>query len=295
MSESESPPNDTDTADSTSTDETTEPQSDPTPNTANEPEPSDTETPESGGFDAVIEAGTLRDAIKAVSVLVDECKLHIEERHVQIRAVDAANVGMVDVQLDASAFESYTGAGGVLGVDLDRFEDVIGMADSGELVSLQLNQTTRKLDINFGELDISMALLDPDTIRKEPDIPDLDLPATVTVEGGDLGRAKKAANMVAEHIRFRVDEESEAFIVKAEGDTDDVRFELAEDDLAEITAADAQSIFSLDYVKDLVKPLPKGTTATLLLGDDFPMKLEYELADGTVSITNMLAPRIESD
>jgi len=34
-----------------------------------------------------------------VSVLVDECKIHLEEDGLEIRAVDPANVGMVDLSL----------------------------------------------------------------------------------------------------------------------------------------------------------------------------------------------------
>jgi proliferating cell nuclear antigen len=57
-------------------------------------------------FKAIVDAETLRTALDSVSVLVDECKIHLEEDGFSIRAVDPANVGMVDLTLDREAFES---------------------------------------------------------------------------------------------------------------------------------------------------------------------------------------------
>jgi proliferating cell nuclear antigen len=253
------------------------------------------ENESSDAFSAVIEASTLRKAIKAVSVLVDECKVQINDRNARIRAVDPANVGMVDLRMHAAAFESYTGSGETLGLDLERFEEIIKMADSGELVSIELDPKMRTLNISFNGLDFTIALIEPEAIREEPDLPDLELPASVTLEGSDLSRANTAADMVSDHVTLRVDEEAETFIVKAEGDTDDVHLELDEDDLAEITAADATSMFSLEYMQSIAKPVPANTAATVLLGDEFPVVLEYELADGTIKVENFVAPRIQSD
>jgi proliferating cell nuclear antigen len=251
----------------------------------------------SGPFSATIEAGTLQDALDAVAVLFDECKINLTPGGWEIRAVDAANVAMVDLELDAAAFESYDGTGGTLGVPLDRFRDAVGMADTGHLVQLAIDPETRKLNIHCEGLDFSMALIDPDTIRKEPDEESLnfDVPAMIKLEGRDLTRAKKAADMVADHVQFIVDSTDEQFRVKAEGDTDEVDLELDRDRLEALDAADASSIFSLDYIKDIVRPIGRDTTVTLHLGNNFPVIVEYELGEDAAEVRNLVAPRIESD
>lgn len=99
-------------------------------------------TETSKGFSAIIEASTLQDAINSVSVLVDECKMRLHDDQFSIRAVDPANVGMVDLSLAAAAFESYEAGGGVIGVNLGRFEDIVGMANSGDLVQFDLDQAS---------------------------------------------------------------------------------------------------------------------------------------------------------
>mgnify|MGYP006285725349 FL=1 len=246
-------------------------------------------------FKAIVSAETLKDALDSVSVLVDECKIRLEEEEFAIRAVDPANVGMVDLSLAAAAFESYEADGGVIGVNLGRLEDIAGMANSGDLIHLELDEETRKLHIQIDGLSYTLALIDPDSIRQEPDIPDLDLPAEIVLEGSQLGRGITAADMVSDHIALRVDPDEEAFYIEAEGDTDDVDLKLDSDDLIDLTPGAADSLFSLDYLKDMNKAIPNATEVTAELGEEFPVKLHYEFAEGLGQVTYMLAPRIQSE
>ncbi len=245
-------------------------------------------------FNAIVSAETLGAALDAVSVLVDECKVHLEEEGLRIRAVDPANVGMVDMELDASAFESYEADGELVGVNLARLEDIAGMADAGQLVQMELDEETRKLHIQIDGLEYTLALIDPDSIREEPDIPDLDLPAELVLEGRNIDRAVTAADMVSDHIALGVEEADELFYVDAEGDTDDVHFELGPEDLISLTPGPAHSLFSLDYLKDMNKAIPKDAEVTVELGEEFPVKMHFEFAEGQGHVTFMLAPRIQS-
>jgi len=246
-------------------------------------------------FKAIVSADTLKETLDSVSVLVDECKIHLDEDGLSIRAVDPANVGMVDLDLAAAAFESYEADGGLIGVNLSRLEDIAGMADAGQLVQLELDEETRKLHIQIDGLEYTLALIDPDSIRQEPDIPDLDLPAHVVIEGRDIDRAVTAADMVSDHIALGVDAADELFYVDAEGDTDDVHLELTRDQLIDLEAGEAHSLFSLDYLKDMNKAIPKDAEVELELGDEYPVKMHFDIAEAQGQVTYMLAPRIQSD
>jgi proliferating cell nuclear antigen len=246
-------------------------------------------------FDAIVDADTLLTTLDSVSVLVDECKLHLEDDGIDIKAVDPANVGMVDLSLSADAFESYEADGGVIGVNLSRLEDVAGMADAGQLVHLELDKETRKLHIAIDGLEYTLALIDPDSIRQEPELPDLDLPAEIVIEGRDINQAVTAADMVSDHIALGVDDDEDMFYVDAEGDTDDVHLERTRDDLIDLQAGPAHSLFSLDYCKDMNKAIPKDAEVTTELGEEFPFKMHFDIADGEGSVTYLLAPRIQSE
>jgi proliferating cell nuclear antigen len=246
-------------------------------------------------FKAIVRAERLQSTLDSVGVLVDECKIHLDDGGIEIRAVDPANVGMVDLTLDAEAFESYEADGGLIGVNLVRLQDIAGMADSGQLVELELDEETRKLHISIDGLEYTLALIDPESIREEPDLPDLDLSSTIVIQGRDIDRAVTAADMVSDHIELGVDEADEHFYVKAQGDTDDVHLELDTEDLIDLVAGEASSLFSLDYLQDMNKAIPKDTEVTMELGEEFPVKLHFDIAEGEGSVTYMLAPRIQSN
>jgi len=290
--ESDAPATDVDVEEADASEAETEDE-DASSNPASEDASSDEGTPQA--FSAIIDEDYLNQTIDTISVLVDECRIHLNELGFRLAAVDPANVAMDETNVTEDAFESYQADGGVLGVNLGKLEDVVSMADKGDLIHLALDPETRKLHIKIGGLEYTLALIDPDSIRTEPDIPDLDLPAEVVLEGADIDRAIRAADMVSDHITFEVDADEEVFRVHAEGDTDDVDLELERDDLIGLTAAPAHSIFSLDYLKDLNKAIPKDAEVTLQLGEEFPVMLNYEYADGTGSVTQMVAPRIQSD
>jgi len=244
-------------------------------------------------FHAIAEVDVLEDALDPVATLVDECKLRLNEDGVKIRACDAANVAMADVSLPERAFESYEADGGVIGINLDRLQDVLSMGSSGDLVHLELNEETRKLHIEIDGLSYTLALIDPDLIRKEPDIPDLDLPADVAFEGSELSRAVSAADLVGDHVSLSADPDEQTFVVGAEGDTDDVDLVLGNDELATADVGEAaESLFSLDYLKDMARPIGSDVIVSFRLGTEMPVKFRY--TNGEASVQHLLAPRIQS-
>ena len=246
-------------------------------------------------FKAIVTASTLKDVLSSVGALVEECKIHLDEDGIAIRAVDAATVGMVDVQLASSAFESYESDGGLIGVNLSRLSDIAGMAGSSDLILLELDEETGKLHITLDDLEYTLALIDPDSIRQEPDIPNLDLPAIVTLEGTDINRAVRAADMVSDHIAMGVDADAEEFYVDAEGDTDDVHLALGRDELIDLESGDAHSLFSLEYLKEMNAAIDKDAEVVLELGNEHPVTISFQVAEGQGEVTYMLAPRIQSN
>lgn len=244
-------------------------------------------------FRLIAPASDLLEFINSMDVLVHEAKIHVTDDGLTSRVVDPANVAMADVELAADTFESYDPHNGVIGVNLERFIDVLGMVDSDDLVEIYLDEETRKLHITCSGLEYTLALIDPDSIREEPDIPDLDLEAEVVADASDIQRGIKAGDMVSDHVAFAVDETDAVFRIEAEGDTDDVVFDLEREDLVDLDAGPAYSLFSLDYLKDIQKALDGDDEVTIELGEEFPMKLHT--GRGSLELTFMVAPRIQSE
>jgi len=188
------------------------------------------ETETSAGFKAIGEQRFFAEYFEQFDALADEMKLHLNDGGLFGIVVDPASVGMVRNSLDREALEHYSATGGVIGLNISRMLDILGMGKSGDLVVSTLDTETRKLHIQVDGLSYTLALIDPDSIRREPEIPeDLDLDANVTVAFEDLKRGITAADMVSDHVRFRTgtsDDGKIACYIEAEGDTDDVDLEL---------------------------------------------------------------------
>lgn len=286
---------DTDTDGAGAAENDTEGQTETKPESEGDADDAEVVTSPPQQFTAAIKGGAIKEFVSTLCAIVDEAKIRVGPDGIHTRAVDPANVAMYDVSLAAGAFESYDATEGVLGVNLERFEEVLKLAKKNDLVQLSFNTTSFKLVIHIDGVEFTMALIDPDSIRKEPEIPEMDLPISLTLEEAQISRGVKAADMVSDHIRFRCDEAETTVYIEAEGDTDNVSLELADDDLVALTAADGNALYSLDYVNDISKQFPKGTEITLTFGGDFPMMFEYQFSDGECDVLAMLAPRIQSD
>jgi len=280
------------------------------------------EDEQNSGFTATIEARRFKRLLKAVGAIIEECRIHLEPEDLVIQAVDGANVAMINLSASAKVFEFYDATGGVIGVDIGRLQEVTRMADASDHLHFRLDQETRKLHVRIKELEYTLGLIDPDTIRQEPDLPELEFAAELTPSKDEFARTVKAADMVADEAVFSVDEVEEQFVVEANGDTDTMRYELGVDELAALHTAidqDAESqeqdedetkgdsdesehepgvvasVFSLDYLKQLRTPIPNDAAVTIEIGEVLPATIAFDIADGIGHIQYMLAPRIRTD
>lgn len=244
-------------------------------------------------FKAAINAEILKDAIAALAVIVDEVRFKIKPEGISVKAVDPANVAMGVFELGSSAFDEYSADECEIGIDLNKITDLLGITDKSDTVRMELEEGNHKLLIDVGGLSYTLSLLDPSTIRAEPRVPQLELPVKVVLNGADLRRAVKAAEKISDHMLMGVS--GDIFFMEAKGDTDQVRLEMGRDQLIDLKAGEASSLFSLDYLTDIVKPTNKVNEVTLSLGKDFPVLIDFEIANGAGRISYLLAPRIESD
>jgi proliferating cell nuclear antigen len=250
--------------------------------------------PEETPLRVVAPASTLRTAVDVLGALVDECRMRFDAEGVHVAAMDPATVASVSLDLDTSAFESYDVEERTLGVPLDRLDDVLSMASGDDPVQLALDPETRRLNVAVAGLDYTMALVDPDAIRSPPDLDGMDFEytASVTLDAGALTRSVRAADMVSDHATLGVDADDAAFTVEATGDTDDVCHRLADADLLDADLGDAESLYSVDYLLALERPIPAGSEVTLRLGTEIPVSLSFAVADGAGQVEYALSPRI---
>lgn len=252
-------------------------------------------------MEAIIQADVLADWLDLLDPLVEEARIGVTEGGFSTNAVEPANVGLIDTDLHQLAFESLQvdGDGFTLGIPLDRLEETIDLMDSDTLVRIAYDHETKKLSVEGEGLHRSIALIDPDLIRDSPELPDLDIPAEASVDVDELDRAVGAADLVSDHIGLEWDDDVETVVIDAEGDTDDMRYEVDSGAL-ERPDETLRSLFSLDYFDPIIGAIPSGTDVRIRFGGEIPVKLSFNVEDGqrdglVSETTYMIAPRIQSN
>ncbi|WP_323674457.1 DNA polymerase sliding clamp [Halorubellus sp. PRR65] len=243
---------------------------------------------------AIAPASTLAAVLDAASVVVDECIVDVSADGLAITAIDAATVGMVDLELRADAFDAYDATAMRFGVALDRLQDVLALADRDDPVELAVDATTRTLHVRIGELAYQLALIDPDAVRSPPDTVAIaaDLDGTVTVDGRVLARAIDAADMVADTLELGLATDPDRLYAHADGDADTVDFDRAASDCHAFDPAPGGSLFSVGYLTALTPVLPDDAPVDVHLDEDAPVAFSYDVADGDGRIQLLVAPRL---
>lgn len=245
-------------------------------------------------FKAKINAGSFKDSIESISRLVDEIKLNIKDEGITSKSADPANVAMVIFKLQKEGFDEFNVEEEMtIGLDLNRLEDILGVASTSDQITME-SEDGSKLSISVSGFEYNISLLDPSTIQQEPKVPDLDLPAEIYIEGNKIRKAVRASEKVSDYVILST--ENDKFIISAEGDNDSVKMELGSDKLIDMkTEEDVRSIFSLDYLSDMSKSIKKASEVQIRLGTDYPVKINFKIANEDGEIEYLLAPRIESE
>jgi proliferating cell nuclear antigen len=200
---------------------------------------------------------------------------------------------MIDMKIEKSAFEEFAADETELGIDLDKIKEVLRLSRSGDVISLEQDEEKNRLVINVGNVTRRMNLVDT-TGMSDPKVPNLNLPAKVAVASEELQKGIKAAESISDHIALTA--QPEGFEMVSEGDTDSVSLKLSKDQLVSLECKESvRSLFPLDYFSNMIRAIPMGTVITMSLGNDYPVKLEFSIADGRGTVNYLLAPRIESD
>ncbi len=244
-------------------------------------------------FHAKIKSETLKGIVDVVSTLVDEAKFNITAEGIEIKAVDPAHVAMVDMHIEKGAFEEFSADETELGVDLDKIKEVLRLARSGDIIELEQDSDKNRLILNVGNITRRMNLVDTAGMA-DPKVPNVSLPAKISLTSDELQKGIKASESVSDHITLNAT--PEGFEMFSEGDTDSVSLKLPKDLLISLECTEkVRSLFPLDYFSNMVKSIPAGSEVTVMLGSDYPVKLMFDIADKQGSVNYLLAPRIESD
>jgi len=270
-----------------------------------------TEPEQKSRFRGELDSYYFGEYLSAVDSLVDEAIIRVTDSGIESRAVDPANVAMVEAELDFGAFLEAEGDEQAFGVGTYRLTDLVEDVETST-VTLDFDAGPRKLNLGVGPYNYTHSCIDPDSLREEPNIPEMDLAFSADINIDQLRQAIEWFDEFTTHVRVGYDTANDKFWMEGmERDrsgnvqTDDGTFELDRSELEYVReVGEADSHFSLDYFKDIIGAVPDGYPVTMRVGEEFPMELSYKIAweetgpgEGIAhgEVKFMQAPRIQSD
>lgn len=243
-------------------------------------------------FKSSAKAEVLKQIVDVISTLVDEAKFNVDADGISLKAVDPAHVAMVEMSLGKQAFEEFAGEDTELGIDLEKLREILKLAHSGDLVKMEHNEDKNQLIVKIGDVTRRMSLVDTAGMS-DPKVPNIDLPTTIKLKAEELNYGIRASESVSDHIALVADDDY--FEMSSEGDSDSVDFRLPKEKLITLESkGKVRSLFPLDYFSNMAKAISGGSEVKINLGNNYPVKLEFEIAGGNGHVKYLLAPRVES-
>lgn len=244
-------------------------------------------------FEGTIIGEDVRSILSAATVLVDECRVFLEDNKIRIRGSDPGGVAIVIIEISEAAFNDAEIGNGNVCWDFSEMSDMISMAGTSTNIELQIEN--HDLIIDFIDLHFTLNLIDSDILKKDTEKPEIDLDAEVVLNSSAFKRGIQAADLVADHVEFGIDDEDSTFYMEAKGDINEVILKRKKKDLVTLTAESVSSTFSVDYLKDICDAIPDDIEVAITLGEDFPAEISFSIIDGNSDVTYFIAPRLQPD
>lgn len=235
----------------------------------------------------------LSKVFEIIANLVDEITLKVEPEGISMRAMDPAHVALVDFEMKKEAFDEYKLDEPVeLTVDLKTMVNILKRVDQelviklkeGENVLVLLSEGAIKKRFNIPLIEASEESLK---------VPGITFDSEVEIDSSLFKSAIADTSIIGDYVTIRI--EGDALFFTSKSDENVVEIRVDKENCISFKKKDAKSHFSLEYLKDMSKMADIKTLnkAKLSLGNDLPLKLEFE-GDYT-KVLFFLAPRVEAD
>lgn len=244
----------------------------------------------------ISDAKLLRDAVTAISTLIDEGTFRIDSEGIKLRAMDPSRVAMVDFAMQKNVFDEYVSDEATkICLNLSEFLKLLKRAGKDEAVELLLDEKTGQFVVTVrGKYVRTFRMPTLEASEDEVPTPKIAFNAKVTLTTDGLHQSLDDVALASDYVRLETD--GEAMTMNAKGDIMGANIELKKgsDALLSLEVKEpSKSAFPLSYLSEIVKAAAATSDiATLEFSTDMPIRLDFKQRfDGT--LVYYLAPRIE--
>ena len=249
-------------------------------------------------FKAKIPMCVLKECIDAIRAINDDVVLNISAGGWAIRVVDPANVAMISFELDRNAFSDFQFEPKEPGedkikicVDFATLDRMLGIdvIDKEVEVELELDEQAENLFVKVDIFEYTLLVNDPSSLIRESKLPELNFSAQAIIEADKLIRSIRAAEKMDNEDAMFVVEEGVLYL-KAKDKRNTLKSVLSENVTKDPDKL--HSTFSLEYLSAMTKAIRHTENVTLKFNNDYPLSIDFEIAEGRGKVKYLFAPRI---
>jgi proliferating cell nuclear antigen len=239
----------------------------------------------------------LRDSIDTISQLIDDGLFKLRRDGIELSAADRATVSFVDFKLKSSAFDEYQcDVNTNIGLNLLNFLTVLKRANVNDKLTLNLDEKENKFEIILegdSKRKFAIPLIE---LRKEevPQVNKLDFTADAEVRADVIEQGINDADIIADSIIIELSDNNLRMFASGNSSKSELKIFRGTDVLAKLNAKEmVSSRYSIDYLKKMIKGSRISDKVKIMLGKDFPLKMDFIGEHASLSI--VLAPRVSEE
>jgi proliferating cell nuclear antigen len=253
----------------------------------------------------------LKGIIEAVSVIIDETYMKVDEKGVNFLAMDESHICMLHIDMPKEMFDEYTAPESPenLGLNLEDMSKIGKRVGASDSIMLEHAKDSEKFLVKLksaGVRTFSLRLVDIDEEKIPPTVElDVKFTATVTLDSAIIDQGIKDSEIYQDTMEITMNKEGVKFF--AEGEVGDVEYNLSKDQLVSsdikteqadkdgkmVPVPPARGVFSLSFLKNIMKASTIADKVTLSLAENSPIQFVFPIGEGKGMITYVLAPRVE--
>lgn len=239
------------------------------------------------------DAKLLKNIFKLHDKLVNEEIMSFNKDGINFKTVDPAHVCMIIQTIPRDNIELYDITNNIdIGIDVNKMLSLFtGSIKKNELIALEYDYVDLGLISSFNMFKRRTSVIDINGLPT-PKIPNLTLPASVSLNTDILDNFCKQANKISDHFKIVIDKDG--LTLKAKGDYDKIELLIEKQDLEAHDCDDSySSLYSIDYFSNVISNLKNlHKIVTLQIDNDNPIRIT---GNDRVKTEVLIAPRIESE
>jgi proliferating cell nuclear antigen len=251
-------------------------------------QPKTTPTPTAVYKMALSDAKNLVTAFSCVSKVVGEVNICLKQEGLQVISMDAANIAMVDLNINKSAFVTYPSDlptdGVIFGIKMTDITPLLKRIEK-EALTLEFGTHNLKMYSNKKAFEVPFIELE----NKNNHQPPLTMKVSVIIKSAEFTEAVEDMLLVSdESCEFLCEGEKVSFIA----DTSTKRAAIDLTLKKPILMTPCKCRYSLKYLENFMAGAKLAEDMTLEFGKEYPVRLRYHSA--YVQIDYILAPRVDN-